>query len=200
MPSRRGPRSLAKGEPTNTRTFECCRIREPPDTNRGSRNMANTFNIRIEGNDSTPDAIRLRDLFDVLLALETAAAAAAEADSGRAPEQHTDFHLIGIASGSTGCAIATGPSGFTGINLCASAIARNDISVLPERSRDALIAVWTKTRNREWTVRVAGENGMPIATISRDSEFVEAQLEGGSTISGKILRVGGCQIQPSKSS
>jgi hypothetical protein len=155
--------------------------------------MKHELVIQIDGKSSTPDAVRLKDLFDVLLALEAASAAAAAEKQGDllAPFEDQDFHLVRINEGSTGCVMTTGDDLYRGFGICATAIVGKDISALPERSRDALLAIQTKARIRNWTVELAGKNGIPTAMITPDSDFLESELTGWSTIFGTLLRIGG---------
>ncbi len=148
------------------------------------------FEISIEGQGVAPETIRLRDLFDVLSAFETAVIVTAgqlSADSAEA-----ELHLVGIHKGSTACTVSTAPAGYRAAALCTEAISRRDLSQLPMKARKGLLDVHAKARARKWRICVSDGNGMKPAEIEPDTTFIaDATIAGLSSLSGKLDRIGG---------
>lgn len=149
-----------------------------------------TFEISIEGQDVSPETVRLRDLFDILHAFETAVVLTA---SQRTSEGGTaELHLVGIKAGSATCSISVAPPGLAAAILCAEAIRKQDLSTLPAKARNGLLEISTKARRRNWTIRLFDAGSALGATISPETAFVEdATIAGVSSLSGKLERIGG---------
>jgi hypothetical protein len=149
-----------------------------------------TFWISIGGPGVSPSTLRLRDLYEVLRAFETAVGFTAGQGGGGPVE--ADFHLVAINEGSAECVVAVGQAAYGAAVRCANAVASRDLSELPERARDSLLAVKSKAKARDWFVRLGDGDCMPYAEIAPNTEFItDAVLSGPSSITGKILRVGG---------
>jgi len=143
-----------------------------------------TFEIKIDGQGVAPETVRLRDLHEVLHAFEFAMTLVA----GR----QSDLHLVGIKKSSAGFDLFVDPMAYRAAVKCASAIASRDLSPLPERARESLLEIRSKARNKGWTVKISGSNGMPSAEITPDTDFVtDAIISGISTLTATIVRVGG---------
>lgn len=145
----------------------------------------------IGGSDLSPATLRLRDLYDILHAFEAAVAFTAGHSPG--PDE-TGFHLVGIKEerGNADCLIAIDRSAYEAAVRCASAVARRDLSELPEKARNSLLAIKRKAKARDWHIRLSDGDGMPTAEIAPDTDFVtDAVLSGPSSIAGTLLRVGG---------
>lgn len=148
------------------------------------------FGITIDGQGVSPSSIRLRDLYELMHAFETAVAVTAAQKQGARAD--ASLRLVDIAAGSARYRVALSPEGYAAALLCAAAIASRDLSGLPEKARDSILLIKTKTRTKGWVVRTVGDNGMPAAEITPQTEFTtDAIVSGATSISGWLIRVGG---------
>jgi hypothetical protein len=149
-----------------------------------------TFDFTIAGAHVAPNTVKLRDLYELLHALEIAIGATASEYLGL-PGQ-TDLHLTDIAAGSTGCVLSTSQAGYSAATHLASAIASRDLSEIPERARISILELQKHLKPKKWTVRVSDMDGMPDAEIAPDTEFsTNSIITGHSLLTGWLIRVGG---------
>jgi hypothetical protein len=151
----------------------------------------NTFALRFAGTHVSPSTVRLRDLYDVLHAFESAISITSHQQLG-GPQ--VDLHLVNIREGSTECWLSVNTAGYKAAALCAEAIAARNLSHLPAKARDNLLAIQTKARIKDWTLSIFDGNGMAPAEIGPDTEFVtDAIVTGRSSLTGWVNRVGGTE-------
>lgn len=149
---------------------------------------AKPLTISIDGPGVDPATIRLRDLYEVLHAFEAATNAIANPEGGKTTS--IDFHLTEIRPGSATYVMTTSEEGYAAAIACAEAVARSDVSTLPARAKEALIALRMKSRKTGWSFR--WQSTEETAVLQADTEFVEDPcISGGTTVAGRIERVGG---------
>ena len=148
------------------------------------------FGITIDGQEVSPSSVRLRDLYELMNAFEAAVAITAAQKQGSKAD--VSLRLVSISSGSANYRLAISPDGYSAAVTCAKAIASRDLSGLPQKARESILFIKSRTTSRGWAFRTSGDNGMPVAEITEQTEFTtDAIIAGTTSISGKLLRIGG---------
>jgi hypothetical protein len=155
--------------------------------------MNNSFEIKIDGSGVTPQTVRARDILELVVSLETAIASAAEHFvSHNISDAGLELHLSDIGDGVARYQLSTGELGYRAASRCTRAIAENDLSWLPPRARDGILAIAAKSRSHNWTIRISDGDGMQAATIRPETEFaVKPRLSGFTNTQAYVVRVGG---------
>ncbi len=147
------------------------------------------FAISIEGQGVDPTTIRLRELYEILHGIEAATNAVAS-QKGRFGEP-IDFHLTAVHSGSATYLMTTTLEGYSAATACADAVARRDISELPDRAKEVFLGLRSKAKKTGWTFSMFHNGDIP-AVISSSTEFIaDSIISGQSTVAARIERVGG---------
>lgn len=154
---------------------------------------ANTFQLKIEGPDVTPESVDIVDLVKVLLALRNAVEVISKSDQGECGD--VVLCLIGIAEGSDLLTLSGSPIALRSTSRLTVAIANNRFETLPYASHQHLRAIWKATFDNGWTACRFLANGSQITPteITEDRElFPDKKLfRGRTTVFGECVRVGG---------
>ncbi len=156
----------------------------------GSQTMNHPFQFKIDGANIRPNTLRVADLFAFLKSLDQGISTTAESDG--IPTADAEIFLTAITEGSADCVLEIPDRGYNSAIRFTRAVASRDLSLLPKRARDSVFALQKKARQFSCTLSISSPNGLPTAQISPSTEFfADALIEGYTTLSGTLLRVGG---------
>ena len=154
---------------------------------------ANTFQLKIEGPDVTPESVDIVDLVKVLTALRSAVELIAKSDQGRGGD--VALSLTGIGEGSDLLTLSGSPIALRSTSRLTVAIANNRFDSLPPAVHQHLRTIWKTTFDNGWTRCQFLANGSQITSteISEDRELFpdKALFRGRTTVYGECVRVGG---------
>lgn len=148
------------------------------------------FSLTI-GGDISLSTVSLGDLADVLRLIEACVLPIAQ---GGDQDQTLQVSLSHLSPGSVRLGFTASTAALVlAWNVVSLAVSRGDLTALPASSRDAVIALARKSRDRCWSMAFSRGRKL-LSTITPKTEFIiesSPTLRGGTTIFGRIVRAGG---------
>lgn len=147
-----------------------------------------TFNIKIDGENVSPETVPLEDLLATLSTMRDAIVATA-VDSGHA-RKSVFLSLTGITKKCNLLTLVENEPARDGTARVMKAIRYRDMSLVPASARKAISRLYRKAGSKSWTIAV--QNGEPEAVIDpKQGTPVERYLRGTTSLFVKVIRVGG---------
>jgi hypothetical protein len=154
--------------------------------------MANSVNVKIDGDDVRPETVSIADLADVLRCLYQAFSAFAVAKG--VSKDSISIGLTKVEGGSDSlCLEMDSETSRYSTSLIEDVANRND-SHLPLATRNGLLELQSKARTRSWDgIWLSSANTTAVAGLLPEIDlFTESPLvTGGTSLLARIIRVGG---------
>jgi hypothetical protein len=150
--------------------------------------LMNVFNIKIDGENVSPETVELGDLLDTLRSFRNAIIAAA-VGAGQ-PRKEVFLSLSNIEKKCNLLTVGENSEAQAGRKQIAKAIRLRDLSIVPSVSRRELKHLWAKAASRAWTIAIQSSEAEAIINPA-EGALVERYISGRTTIFAKVMRVGG---------
>lgn len=150
------------------------------------------FVFKIEGKDVSPSTVTVKQLYEVLEALQRVIASTATNDVRSSDEKYL-LSLVDVNEGSDSLTIATSPAMMDASVVVTQSIADDDFQLLSPGSKIGLHKLWKYSKRLDWTFQFfPNDDGVVFAEINPDKEICANDLARGTTeIMVQCQRVGG---------
>ena len=154
------------------------------------------FELKFTGTDIHPEAVRARDLAEVIESFDEMVSTSVLAENTDLRREDLVISFVHIEDGSVKLQFLPNlrPVALAALQTVAVAVSSGDYQHVPNQAVKCMktIQTFTKRHNCVAEIREAETAPQPIATISPDTEITERPLiEGKTELFGEILRVGG---------